>query len=94
MIREQIRMNWSKYDLKCEELADLVERDDQVVYNQSTLDRLIEESKRCHREKMNRIESLIGQLRGEITRIWDELGFVDEDKTEFLECLQIGKLSE
>lgn len=84
-------MNWSKYDLRCDELAGLVERDDEVVYNQGTLDRLIEENKRCHFEKMSRIEALIGKLRGEIIGIWDELGFIDEDKASFIDYLQDGK---
>lgn len=83
-------MNWTKYDLRSDELADLVECDDAVVYNQVTLDRLVEENQRCHREKMNRIESLIEKLRREILSIWNELGFVDEDKENFTEFMQNG----
>lgn len=70
----------------------MVGSDNAVVYNQETFDRLVEENKRCYHEKMSKIEHLVERMRKEIVLIWDELGFVDEDKADFIQFMDKGNL--
>lgn len=89
LLREQIKLDWSKYDLTNPDVAELVMLTDD--YNQATFEKLAAESKRCHGVKMRKISTFIEKLRIRIKEIWDELCYTDEDKIDFIDLMNNNK---